>query len=376
MQPAFGEVYELLCAIVRGERVGGSAVSEPHFLAACTAHSVAPLVYQHLHQAAAWDDWPPAIRATLAHWNRVQTAAELLRAQELRLVLRSLADHGVQPLLMKGMPLAYTHYPSPSLRPRSDTDLLIQRHDLTSGHQVLTALGYTPLNALSGRFVRHQCTYIKDDRHGLRHAYDVHWKISNPHLFSDILSFEELATQAIPVPALGAHARTLTPVHALLLACIHRVAHHHNSDCLIWLYDIALLVTSLTHDEQTAFGQLAMAKRVGTICASGLRLAQRCFATPLPAALVEALPMLQGAAADDETSARFLLPHRRRWHLLAADVQALPGWQSKWRLLREYALPSASYLRTLYGASNPAWLPVLYLHRALQIIRRLMHRLS
>jgi len=41
------------------------------------------------------------------------------------------------------------------------------------------------------------------------------------------------ACQAIAVPAFGEQARTLAPVQALLLACVHRVAHHDNSERLI-----------------------------------------------------------------------------------------------------------------------------------------------
>ncbi len=49
----------------------------------------------------------------------------MLRERELVAVLAALAEAGVETLLLKGTPLAYTHYPEPALRTRCDTDVLI-----------------------------------------------------------------------------------------------------------------------------------------------------------------------------------------------------------------------------------------------------------
>ena len=46
--------------------------------------------------------------------------------------------------------------------------------------------------------------------------------------------------------------RGLSPVHALLVACIHRVAHHRGTERLIWLLDIHLLASRLEEREWTA----------------------------------------------------------------------------------------------------------------------------
>jgi hypothetical protein len=207
----------------------------------------------------------------------------------------------------------------------------------------------------------------------MRHAYDVHWQISNSALFATLWSFEELVSQAVPVPALHVHARTLAPVHALLLACLHRVAHHHNSQRLIWLYDLHLLAQSLTCAEQGEFVRLAGHKHVRAICRHGLELAQHCFATPVAADLLAAL-RLPDDHATWEATARFLSPHQRRWQLLRADLHALPGWLNKVRLLQEHVLPPATYLLTHYGTTRRALLPVLYLHRALRGFWRLWQR--
>ncbi len=365
---------EILCAIVRGERVSWPTSVEPEdqacFLAACEAHGVAPLVYQQLHQTPTWGDWPANIRDALAHLSRVETVVDLLREQEVVRVLHASATQGVQLLLMKGTPLAYTHYASPCLRPRCDTDLLIQPNAIATMQQALTELGYTRLNGVSGKFIAHQCAYVKEDRYGVRHAYDVHWKISNSPPFSDLLSFEELVHQALPVPALGDHAYALAPVQALLLACLHRVAHHHNSERLIWLYDIHLLVSRMTFEERTAFIRLAADRRLQAVCGRGLQLAQHCFATPLAENFIAALYPPDGLAAEEAT-AHFLKPNPRRLHILLAELQTLSGWKNKIRLLMEHLLPPPAYLLNRYATTNRALLPVLYFHRVLRGVRKL-----
>jgi hypothetical protein len=76
------------------------------------------------------------------------SALDLLGERELRKVLISLVEYGVRPLLLKGASLAYTVYPSPALRPRGDTDLLVREGDLPRVAQILRKLGYVSTWAL------------------------------------------------------------------------------------------------------------------------------------------------------------------------------------------------------------------------------------
>lgn len=371
------QVDELLYAILQGKVVAWPASVEAEFqerfLTACNMHGVLPLIHRQLYRTHAWHAWPTSLWDVLTRHSRVQAALALLREQELIQVLRALTAHGVSPLLMKGAPLAYTHYAASYLRPRCDTDLLIRQQDIAITQRVLTDLGYTRRNAVSGKLIMHQCTYVKEDRYGARHACDVHWKISNPYPFSELLSYNELTRQAVAVPALGEQARTLAPVQALLLACVHRVAHHYNSERLIWLYDIHLLISGMTYDELATFGQLVADRRLRTICSSSLQLAQQRFATSLPADFMRALRGHRQLSTENAT-ARFLKPDQRRLHVLLGDIRALSGWQNKMRLLKEHLFPSPAYLLNRYATDNRAWLPLLYVQRALQGAWKLWQR--
>ena len=171
---------------------------------------------------------------------REAAVVEAVRARELRDVLGGLAAAGVHPVLLKGAALAYTHYPQPELRPRSDTDFMIPASARAETARVLGVLGYERPLEIEGDVAIGQFHCAKTDNYGLVHALDVHWRVSNVRAFAGVLSYEELARDAVAVQALGSHAFGASAVHALLVACIHRVAHHGDAPNLLWLYDVVL----------------------------------------------------------------------------------------------------------------------------------------
>jgi hypothetical protein len=179
----------------------------------------------------------------------------------------------------------------------------------------------------------------------------LHWKVTNPHVFADALTFDELAATARAVPQLGDHARGLSNVHALMLACVHRVAHHPNADKLIWLYDIHVLASAMTPEQRVDFLAQARVKRLRSICASGLSRALQHFGTEDPAGWLDQLQA--GSNDEPEPTAEFLRHDLRRIDILKSDLRAVPGWTRKIRLLREHLFPGAAFVRSRYGADTP-----------------------
>jgi hypothetical protein len=133
-----------------------------------------------------------------------------------------MAAAGVRPILLKGASLARTHYPRPELRPRSDTDLMTPASARGAVARTLVALGYDRMSEVDGELAIGQFHFQRHDRNGLFHALDVHWRVSNVRVFADAITYEELARDAVALPALGADAWGPSPVHALLVACVHR----------------------------------------------------------------------------------------------------------------------------------------------------------
>jgi hypothetical protein len=304
----------------------------------------------------------PTLLATFQAALREAVATELIARRELTKVAAGLAAHGLPPLVFKGAALAFTHYPFPASRPRVDVDLLMSVDAAGRAASVFAGLGYAPVPCTSGTYVRSQVSYARIDRYGLTHIFDVHWQISIPQVFANLLSLDELAGSAVPLPALGPTTRTLDPVHALAVACIHRVAHHHGDERLIWLYDVHLLAGALRATEVERFLGIARERHVAAVCEQAVSAARERFGTALPAALIEGLRQLVSDRGQ-EPSAVYLRPHLRKVDVLLSDLRALPAWRPRLQLLREHVFPLAAFMRQSYGVSPRLMLPALYAWR-------------
>ena len=344
-----------LRAALRGQTAAWPEPLSEDELRALTEHGVVPLVYAtaHLPQLRA-----EAIRATVS---------EQLRADDLGAVLDALAARGVEALLMKGTALAYQVYAEPALRPRGDTDLLIASDAVATVREVMQELGFT-VQVTSG------------DEHGVRQTlftrapgmvYDVHWAATNIPLLDALLQFGQLRRDAVPVPALGLHALALAPVDALLLACIHRVAHHHDSDRLIWLVDIALLRDRMSPAEHQRFWRLAADARVAGICSRSIELASSWMSRPPHDLAPDWLTAEE--LARHEPSMALLDRDITHGALMVASLRALP-WGARLTRLRQLAFPPPAFMRQSFGASSPLTLPWWYLYRGARGVLRLFRR--
>ena len=352
-----------LAALLRGERIKWSAfgLTADDFLAACALHDLTSLVNQRVSGWAREAGWPAALCTELARQARLRTALELVRRRETVSVLERFAFADVLPILIKGTPLAYTIYERPESRPRCDTDVVVARREVDAARAVLASLGYTEPNACHGELLG-QVRFERRDRLGVEHAFDLHWRISSQSVFADVLTHEELAAHAVPVPALGPHARACGTLHALLIACLHPVMHHRNAESLVWIYDVHLLATSLSA-ELDKFGDLATGKGVAAICAHQLSTARVKFGTAVPGRLVARL----AAVGDRETSVAYLRPGRRWHHEFVSNLRGLLGWKDRLRLVREVLLPRPHYMLAASGVSTGRiglmLVPALYVRR-------------
>jgi hypothetical protein len=366
------ELTDALAAVVRGEHRAASrlaAFTSDEIRRVADEHGVLPLV---VNQLTGGSGASGELRSTL--WSEYQRRAirDALRERDLQECVEQLRLVGVRALLLKGAHLAYTHYERPDLRPRVDTDMLIAADDRNRVRDTLTRCGYEPAGEFPGDLVMYQTSYTKRLGGGLLQVLDLHWRIANPQVFGAVISFDELAASAVRVSALGPGAMAPSPVHALIIACVHRVAHHFNSDLLIWLYDIHLLASSLAPDDWTAFVAFAHQRGVAAVSAEGLQLAEQSFHTSIPEDVRAALSAGAISATDKKTAAYL----RRRRHIenIIADFRALPGWGRRLSLLREHLFPSPQYMRGIYAPASHAPLAVLYVQRAMGGARKWLRK--
>ena len=338
-------------------------------LKAAAANGVESLLRLRINEAAGWSSVPAAVRDALDARARDAAAGEGLRFAELRRIFAKLRQVGVRALVFKGAALAYTHYPAPYLRPRCDTDLLVQREDRERAVDAFVALGYHRLNSVGREAVHTQWTLERRTISQL-HFIDLHWKLSNRPLFASMLTFDELEVAAVAIPRLGDGAFTLTPVHALLLACIHRVSHD-DSERLIWLYDIKLLADGLSPGEWEEFRRLAIRKQVVGLCARSLELMAARLGCSV--AISQQVSSIGVTASPRERSLGYLgSPSSLR--SLVLDVKASKGLATKAILVASHLFPDAAYMRKAHRVTSDAALPAIYAQRAARGIWRLLSK--
>jgi hypothetical protein len=321
--------------------------------------------------------WPPALKDTL-HGPAIERAMWEMRHQRvLGTTLGQLGAIGIRPILIKGTALAYSLFLNPVVRERGDTDLLVPASAKASTDRALLAMGYERSLAVSGEYVSYQASYTMRSIDGSDHTLDLHWKINNSELLSRLFSYEELLDGARPLPKLSDAAYGPSPIHSLLIACMHRATHkenpyyvdgeaHYEADRLIWLYDIHLLANTLDAASWARFLDLATRKGLRAVCLEALLHAQASFKTIHPPEIITAL----ARTGPREAPAQYL--DGGKWRRQWMDICALPHNSARLRLLRELLVPSATYVRGKYADDAFAWLPWLYAKRvAGGIVKRL-----
>ncbi len=329
-------------------------ILEKREVAALIGEGIGPLMYAATHD--------PRFHAEAL---RV-AAAEPLRLEDLREVLQAI---GVRALLVKGTALAYDLYAQPEHRPRTDTDLLIARNDLPAVRTAMARLGFEEQITSGDEHGLRQVGFSRVDRFGVEHLYDVHWAVANSPLFADVIRIEEV--EPVPLPKIDANAYGLSRVDALLLACIHRVAHHHDDERLIWLADIALLRSRMTIEEHRLFWERAAERRVLAVCRRSIDVAESWFGGEAEHAAERFLRPEQ--LAQDEPSRVLLDRDVTYGRATLAEMRALP-WSARLTRLRQLAFPPRAFMEEAFATRSAIALPWLYVYRGARGVARLFRR--
>ena len=345
----------LLARLIRGEGLAACGCpAQEDVVASALRHGVLPLVYAGLGVVRRDDDGLNALRGALAALARTEAAADVIRAAACRSLLQSLHDAGLPVLVFKGGALAFSHYSRSDLRPRDDTDLLMEESQLASLDTTMRNMGYRSPPASNGRLISHQCLYTRIDGRGIHHNFDVHWRISNRHRYARLFDLAELLERSRPIPGHAMLARCPCPVDALLIAALHR-ASHRGTDRLVWFYDIHRLLRAMNDDELGELEERAATKDLTDEYRTAIAGARHYF-------------------GHDAASAPAVSRGVRTIDIWLADLKALPSWRARLALLKEHAFPPADYMRRKAGEDNRLILPAAYLIRGLRGSLKLFKR--
>ena len=348
--------WEAAAAALEGHRALHlfSAPEREVFLQWAIRHRLAGLLWRvagPVDGSTARDSWLDAARR--------QAAYAVYQEQELRRVVDEFTRAGIPPIFLKGAALAYTIYPEATLRPGADHDMLIRPDEAVRVRSIFERLGYEPELQPPGEHITSQFGFRRVDARAILYLFDIHLKISNVLVYADRLSYDEIRADAVSMPQLDSHALAPSPVHSLLIACVHRLAHHADTDDLLWLYDIHLLARSLTGAEWERALKLAEAKQLGAVVLRGIERAESAVGQSAPDFLIERLRDL----ASREPPALIAGPGARMIDVVFTDFRTLPTSRARLQLLAEHLLPPASYMRRVYPRCPAPLLPLAYTYR-------------
>jgi hypothetical protein len=359
------EALTWVCTLLRGGSPPPVALARPEALLAHAAVlGVETLVSTQIIENKRFDG---VDRTSYRRQLTAAAAADAARHLELYRLVTAWSQAQLQPILLKGSGLAYTHYPHPWLRPQADLDVWCHESEVPALVASLGALGYESVDEwnFDGKYQR---PFARVDDSGVPRLVEVHLRALNPEVFAGALTFDAARAAAVPVPTLPG-AVTLSPPWALLLACLHRLAHHLDATVhrVIWLYDIHLLSLAMTEREWQTFTGLAVAARARAICLDGLEQTRAALGTAIPAQVIQ---MLSGGS--DEPSAGFLRP-LREIDVRLSNLRAVTPAR-RVALLWSWLVPSQAYMTRRYRVRHALTLPFWYGYRLLSRLPRWLMR--
>lgn len=271
---------------------------------ACGRHRVAPVVATQLGALSP----PPGVADELRREVRQCTIETLRQGAALNEILAEFAQAGIDPVILKGIPLAERLYGAAGNRHARDIDILVRPTNIACAAGILDRLGYVPApvyrlrGLLVGTRALAQECYDLEYVGGRGHMpVELHWRTSHYAGWPDFTETPELTEMQNT-----AHGPVRVPTDPANLIYLAGHASMHAWARLKWLADIGRLAA--IRGEAGLTTDLELADRLGgKLPASlGLRLAHRLMGTPLPPALLH--PGAQVIRLEDQMMAVIAAP--------------------------------------------------------------------
>lgn len=255
---------------------------------------------------------PQETRQTLNEKQRAQNFLTLRLTAELFRILDLFAAQGIAALAIKGPVLAMRAYGDPAMRGYGDLDLLVRQRDIRRATEALIGAGFeaaVPLSVINAGKIPGQYLFSKPES---RLLVELHNDLTLRY-FPRPLPIEDFFTRQVRV-RLDAHEASAPAVEdELVLICIHGAKHFWER--LIWVADVAALVTRQTGLDWERAEESARAVRAEHLLHAGLRLATELLHADVP-------ENVSVRVQADDTSAK-LVKKILRW--LPAAGYAPPG---------------------------------------------------
>jgi hypothetical protein len=354
----------------------GLVASEPGVLAGCLAparlgeeetrwlrqQGLAPYAYYRLKEDGLLAQLPEAAQAALRSVYYGAVAQHTVLSVESDALLVEFRKQGIEPILLKGMALSTTLYPTPATRPTSDLDILIHRSQVEVVRQVLVARGYRDKGLGQGQHVAfaHHLHAWRESKGGHHIAVEAHWELVHHPGYASRMEVAEFFARARRMDARGDAPLVLDPADQLIHACAHLLLHHAQAFNLLWLLDLRLLVERYgqSWDWPELVGRAAKFRLAGTL-RYWLELTEAWYGPFLPPQAAEALAAAPAALEEEWYIATARAGTARRWELVWKRAWDVHDARQTLTFLGETFFPPWAYMQYRYGARS-RWLVPLY----------------
>lgn len=196
-----------------------------NLLALAAMQRITPLLWHRLKQKKMETHVPETATTKLREASRRNTIKNLRLNGETSRLLAALEQEHIPLILLKGIVMANEVYENISLREMNDIDVLARPCDLQRIADILTGMGYHPMQTFSVELIlqtgHHLPRFIKKNAA----HFEVHWNITNPgELYS--IDPKGLWQRSAPVRIAGHQTQMLSFEDLLLHLCLHTSYQH------------------------------------------------------------------------------------------------------------------------------------------------------
>jgi hypothetical protein len=344
-----------------------AAVDWPAVCRVAEAERVAPLLYQALGKQ------PGVPAAAASRWRDAYLGSarrNLIFRHELEGVLRSFDRAGIPVLVLKGAALAETVYSNIAVRPMGDVDLLVHRADRSRALAALAACGFAAPHVDArddaNAAFENECFMFKPGH--TQTAVELHWSLFDSPYYQYALRMDWFWDTAEGVTIADTRARMLGPEAQVLHLCGHLRLHHGGGE-LLWLHDIAQLVTSWRARIDWSV-VLERAQRFDLVLSLQDVLGRVAvdWGAPIPGAVLQRLQALHASPREARVFGWLTEPNRSVVRRLYVDLASLPSWSRRLVFAWINLFPSAAYMQQRYGIRHPLLVPFYYPYRWLRAL--------
>lgn len=229
---------------------------------------------------------PTESRVRLHRAARKGALARICAERTLAEIQVALGQQDIRFIVLKGLALGYTLYPTPDCRPMSDVDLVIDAANRVRATTALCAEGWKGVED-DHEEISSELEMRKADP-GLL-PIELHWELMHFEWFSQSAQFrtEDIWAEAGPCRCGQTAFLMLSPEDALIYLCLHLAIHHAFEE--MWLLmdlDRLIRASNLPDGLTLDWDRVTRRARTGQVANAvyfTLAYAQRLLDTPAPA---------------------------------------------------------------------------------------------